>query len=36
MSPMAESSKPRRAKRVFDEEFKAQAVRLVLDEGKIG
>jgi transposase len=34
MSRMADSSKPRRHKRVFDDEFKAQAVRLVLDEGK--
>ena len=34
MSRMADRSKPRRPKRVFDEEFKAQAVRLVLDEGK--
>jgi transposase len=31
---MADKSKPRRPKRVFDDEFKAQAVRLVLDEGK--
>jgi transposase len=31
---MADKSKPRRPKRVFDEEFKAQAVRLVLAEGK--
>jgi transposase len=31
---MADSSKPRRHKRVFDDEFKAQAVRLVLEEGK--
>jgi transposase len=34
MSRMADSSKPRRPKRVFDDEFKAQAVRLVLEEGK--
>ena len=34
MSRMAESKQPRRPKRVFDEEFKIQAVRLVLDEGK--
>jgi len=34
MSRMAKSSTPRRPKRVFDDEFKAQAVRLVLDEGK--
>jgi transposase len=34
MSRMADNSTPRRRKRVFDEEFKAQAVRLVLDEGK--
>ena len=31
--PMADTS-PRRPRRRFDEEFKAQAVRLVLDEGK--
>jgi transposase len=31
---MADTSKPRRARRQFDPEFKAQAVRLVLDEGK--
>ena len=34
MSRMADNSTPCRRKRVFDEEFKAQAVRLVLDEGK--
>ena len=34
MSRMADSSKPRSPKRVFDEEFKDQAVRLVLEEGK--
>ena len=28
------SEKPRRPRRRFDDEFKAQAVRLVLDEGK--
>ena len=33
MSPMADS-KGRRPRRRFDEDFKAQAVRLVLDEGK--
>jgi transposase len=33
MSPMADS-KGRRPRRQFDDEFKAQAVRLVLDEGK--
>ena len=32
--PMAESPKPRRSRRRFDAEFKEQAVRLVLDEGK--
>jgi transposase len=31
---MAESPKPRRTRRRFDSEFKEQAVRLVLDEGK--
>ena len=31
--PMADTPK-RRARRRFDDEFKAQAVRLVLDEGK--
>ena len=31
--PMADTP-PRRPRRRFDEEFKAQAVRLVLDEGK--
>ena len=31
--PMAETSK-RRPRRRFDDDFKAQAVRLVLDEGK--
>jgi transposase len=35
MSTMAETIlKPRRARRQFDDDFKAQAVRLVLDEGK--
>lgn len=33
MSTMADS-KGRRPRRQFDDEFKAQAVRLVLDEGK--
>jgi transposase len=32
--PMADSPKPRRTRRRFDSEFKEQAVRLVLDEGK--
>ena len=32
MSRMAERTKSRRPKRVFDDEFKVQAVRLVLDE----
>ena len=31
---MAETSKRRRSRRQFDDEFKTQAVRLVLDEGK--
>ena len=31
---MAETSKGRRSRRRFDDDFKAQAVRLVLDEGK--
>jgi transposase-like protein len=35
MSTMAETTpKPRRARRQFDDDLKAQAVRLVLDEGK--
>jgi len=34
MSTMADTTKRRRARRQFDDEFKAQAVRLVLDEGK--
>ena len=34
MSRMANTSKPRRPRRQFDDDFKAQAVRLVLDEGK--
>ena len=35
MSTMADApSKRRRPRRQFDEEFRAQAVRLVLDEGK--
>src|SRR2546425_13356321 len=33
-TPMAEISKSRRPRRRFDDDFKAQAVRLVLDEGK--
>ena len=32
--PMTETSKSRRPRRQFDDDFKAQAVRLVLDEGK--
>src|SRR5262245_19169748 len=32
--PMAETSKRRRFRRQFDDEFKTQAVRLVRDEGK--
>ena len=34
--PMADTPqrRPRRPRRRYDEEFKAQAVRLVLDEGK--
>ena len=32
--PMEEKPKSRRARRQFDDDFKAQAVRLVLDEGK--
>ena len=32
--PMANTSKSRRTRRQFDDDFKAQAVRLVLDEGK--
>ena len=31
---MAETPKRRRPRRRFDDDFKAQAVRLVLDEGK--
>ena len=31
---MAESPKRRRLRRQFDDDFKAQAVRLVLDDGK--
>jgi transposase len=34
MSVMATDSKGRRLRRVFTDEFKAGAVRLVLDEGK--
>lgn len=32
--PMADTSKGRRPRRQFDDDFKAQAVRLVLDDGK--
>src|SRR5215218_5695847 len=32
-TPMAETPQRRRARRQFDDDFKAQAVRLVLDEG---
>ena len=32
--PMANTTKSRRPRRRFDDDFKAQAVRLVLDEGK--
>jgi hypothetical protein len=32
--PMAETPKRRRPRRRFDDDFKEQAVRLVLDEGK--
>ena len=32
--PMADTPKPRRSRRQFTDEFKASAVRLVLDEGK--
>ena len=34
MSTMAHTTRSRRARRQFDDEFRAQAVRLVLDEGK--
>ena len=34
MSKPMSDTRPRRPRRRFDEEFKAQAVRLVLDEGK--
>ena len=34
MSRMANEKKSRRPRRQFDDDFKAQAVRLVLDEGK--
>src|SRR5512134_639094 len=34
MSRMAKERKGRRPRRQFDDDFKAQAVRLVLDEGK--
>ena len=34
MSRMAKETKSRRPRRRFDDDFKAQAVRLVLDEGK--
>ena len=33
-TPMAETTRNRRSRRRFDDDFKAQAVRLVLDEGK--
>ena len=34
MSRMPDSRKPRRPRRQFTEEFKREAVRLILDEGK--
>jgi len=34
MSTMADSTKGRRPRRRFDDDFKAQAVRLVLDDGR--
>lgn len=34
MDPESKPKKPRRARRSFTEEFKASAVRLVLDQGK--
>jgi transposase len=34
MSRMCKETTSRRPRRQFDEDFKAQAVRLVLDEGK--
>ena len=34
MSTMADTATPRRQRRRFTEEFRAGAVRLVLDEGK--
>ena len=34
MSRMSDSRKPRRPRRQFTDEFKREAVRLVLDEGK--
>jgi transposase len=34
MSEMGSHNRPRRARRQFSEEFKAGAVRLVLDEGR--
>ena len=34
MSTMAKTTQPRRPRREFDDEFKAGAVRLVLDEGQ--
>lgn len=34
MSRMSNTPKSRRPRRQFDDDFKAQAVRLVLDEGK--
>jgi transposase-like protein len=33
-TPMTETPQRRRARRRFDDDFKAQAVRLVLDEGR--
>ncbi len=34
MSAMGSSDRPRRARRQFSDEFKAGAIRLVLDEGR--
>ena len=34
MSTMVKTTKPRRARRQFDDEFKVGAVRIVLDEGQ--
>ena len=36
MSAMAETKQARRERRQFDDDFKASAVRLVLDEGQDG